>query len=97
MELENPDKKKKLKRIIAREGLVLLGIIFLGTLILLFSISLMNKNNILFRFLPLDYYTTEIVLAKILKAIGISITILGYPAYLLIRFINWAIKTLKEI
>jgi len=88
--------KKRIKRIIAREGLVLLGIILLGTLILIFSKCLLNKNNILFRFLPLDYYTTEVLLAKILEVIGISIIILGYPVYLLVRFVNWAIKTLNE-
>ena len=66
VEFQEPDKKKRIKRIIAREGLILLIII-----------------------------TTGIILVIINSVFGLYL-VFGYPIYLLIRFIIWAIKTLKE-
>jgi len=71
---DNPrelDCKKKIKRIIAREGLILLGFVGVG-----FLLQFSNKPD--------------------LSNIGIFLFLLGYPAYLLVRFIIWAIKTLKS-
>jgi len=59
-----------IKRIIAREGLVFIGIVGVG-LIIAFS--------------KYDY-----------GGLGTALVYIGYPIYLLIRFIIWAIKTLKE-
>ena len=69
VEFQELDKKKKIKRIIAREGLVILG--FVGLFIL----------NIFTNFGLGGWF--------------IFLNILGYPIYLIIRFIVWAVKTLK--
>jgi len=67
--------KKKIKRIIAREGLILLGFAFL-TMIGGVLASYAVNNEVLFVFAILLFFS--------------------YPFYLIIRFILWAIKTLKE-
>lgn len=76
--------KKNIKRIIAREGLIIVGIAVTGGLILLFSIMLPEKTS---------YRET-------LGVIGSSILIYSwniiYLFYLLIRFIIWALRTLRE-
>lgn len=67
---------KNLKKIIAKEGLILLGIILLG------FCSMFLGDAILRNFM--------------MGSVGIVILLIGYPVYLLIRFIFWAIKTLRE-
>jgi len=67
--------KKKIKRIIAREGLILLGFAFL-TMIGGVLASYAVNNEVLFVFAILLFFS--------------------YPFYLIIRFILWAIKMLKE-
>lgn len=72
--------KVKLKKVIAREGLVLLACIFIPllTIFLYGLIPFAEKNNgIIFGILFLAIYFT-------------------YPVCLIIRFIFWSIKTLKE-
>ena len=64
-----------IKKIIAREGLVLLGIMLVG--LLFFFVGVFMSN------------------VALIGEIGYFILVLGYPAYLLIRFILWAVKTLK--
>lgn len=63
---------KKVKRIIAREGLIIIGVY--GTALLLVFIG----SNTFFNF------------------IGLFLGYIGYPFYLLIRFIIWAVNTLKK-
>ena len=70
VEFQEPDRKKRIKRIIAREGLII--IIFTTT----FFIGWWNLGNFL----------------QHLFFIGLF----GYPFYLLIRFILWAVRTLKQ-
>lgn len=41
-------------------------------------------------------YIRSMQLAKKIKSINIIVLFFGYPLYLLIRFIIWAIKALKE-
>lgn len=65
-----------IKKIIAREGLILLGFIIVGVS----GYLIMN-----FRY----------DLIRVGKA-GCFFLILGYPIYLIIRFILWAIKTLQK-
>lgn len=151
VEAQKPDRKKKIKRIIAREGLIILSII--GISIILFLISglipasstyiytcytgnreykielnwyqstytnddkskifeLLQKLNPKdfpldkdgYVWMPSDFKvsypdTKYNLLGHIKNAFynfGIFILITSYPLYLLIRFIPWAIKTLKE-
>ena len=90
VEFKEPDRKKKIKRILAREGLIF-------ALVIAISILLINSLNIysFIRF-PIggnDWVDTQWFW---LPTTG-SIILFGlYPLYLLVRFILWAIKTLKE-
>jgi len=93
--------KKKIKRIIAREGLIILSIISLGLLLIstpYIFLGIENFINIIFR--PssgrLLGWVSEPLYIRIPRNIGILLLYLGYPFYLIIRFILWAIKTLKE-
>jgi hypothetical protein len=124
--------KKHLKKIIAREGLIILGIIAVGLLVIT-TVGLYNKpssitdkqeKNQNFTSLTKEQfqkgreagYTVEQIadFEKIRKGkseileiektgkrearienIGLFILFLGYPAYLLFRFVIWAIRTLR--
>lgn len=78
---------KKIKRIIAKEGLILLGIIFIAGIIIFianrFPPRCIIEGN--FTIMP----TNKI-------ASGIYILIFVYLLYLLIRFLFWALRTLRE-
>lgn len=66
----------RIKRMLAREGLILLGFIIIGIsgyLIINFRYDLIQIGNA-----------------------GCLFLLIGYPIYLIIRFIVWAIKTLKR-
>ncbi len=89
-----------IKKIIAREGLVILGIIFLGLCIIgintlcnaIFVNTYINtpeENKIGWQVISYAHYDD-------INVFGILIICLGFPIYLIIRFIIWAIKTLKE-
>ena len=67
VEFQEPDKRKKIKRIIAREGLILFG--FIG----IFFLGLFINNPAVWLFPSW-----------------------GYPLYLLICFIIWAVRTFRE-
>jgi hypothetical protein len=67
--------KDKLKKIVAREGLVFLGILAIAAIVTTISDRIGDTNCFLY---------------------GFYISFLGYPIYLLIRFVLWAIKTLGE-
>ncbi len=75
--------KKDIKKIIAREGLILLGIIVLSAIII-FTLSITEFAVV-----------GEQVGQKIVTFVFI-LMLLGYPIYLLARFIIWAIRTLRE-
>lgn len=83
------------KKIIAREGLILLGFICGGAVIIgLTKLSyhifyLLTKPRLYDNLLIFEPFNT-------IKNIGLLIVVFGYFAYLLIRFIIWAIKTLKQ-
>ena len=74
----------KIKRIIAREGLIIVSIAITGGLIALFSIIL--PDNVSFK--------------ETLSMIGFAVLIYSwniiYLSYLVVRFIIWAIRTLKQ-
>lgn len=114
--------KKIVKKIIAREGLILLGIVGVGCIVLVTSGLYTNPRPIRIekatdketptdlltekRLTYLDtgerkiYRLSEITNAAQRQArvenVGFSILWLGYPIYLLIRFIIWAVKTLRK-
>lgn len=69
VEFQEPDKKKNIKRIIAREGLILL----VSVVLFFIGLALQSLNDV---FVVIGFF--------------------NYPAYLLVRFIIWAVRTLKE-
>jgi hypothetical protein len=84
--------KTQTKKIIAREGWVLIGIGLLG-IILCWSGA---KTGIRW-----ENYTTNTLGSKFLiywaeGTLGVLVLLFGYPTYLLIRFILWAVRTLKQ-
>jgi hypothetical protein len=85
--------KKQIKRIIAREGIVLLGFIASGLLLLLvmnFVICPQPKVSITVDELYFNRYP------PLVPYVGLYLMFFGYPCYLLIRFIIWAVRTLKN-
>ena len=77
----------KTKKIIAREGLIILGIIALITLSYILLPSLLQyKGDIFDKARGTD------------QAVSLcqNTTLLLYPVYLLIRFIIWAVRVLTE-
>jgi len=95
---------KKAKRIIAREGLILLGFISLGILIWglgeylnyrywHYDVKKVFPN-------PLSYeQEIGVGLANpyyLIIWIGNFFAFITYPAYLFIRFIVWAVRTLRQ-
>ena len=75
--------KNDTKKIVAREGLMLLGIILMSAIII-FALRITEFAIV-----------GEEIGQKIVTFVFILL-FLGYPIYLLIRFIIWAIKVLKE-
>lgn len=115
-------KKMSIKKIIAREGLVLLGIIGIGYIIMTTPDLYIKSRPIRIeqatnKETPIDLLTERRItyldtgerkiyrLSEINKArdrqervrnIGFVILLFGYPVYLLVRFIIWAIRTLRQ-
>jgi len=82
----------KTKRIIAREGLILLVTIGLG--IFLISIALYFRpslKDIFDEISPPNGFVQWGIIIKLAKAL-----IIAYPVSWLIRFVIWAVKTLKQ-
>ena len=81
---------KKFKKIIAREGLILLGLIISG-----FVLSLLSE-----KLYPVDllapYASIQVSIRNSLEELATFLVIFAYPSYLLIRFIIWAIRTLRQ-
>ncbi|MFC1674443.1 hypothetical protein ACFL1K_00910 [Candidatus Omnitrophota bacterium] len=134
-EFQEPDRKKKIKRIIEREELIFLGI-FVISFVLFYGGHTFNKKiyikyfdekvSLNERFLALDafnkefevkpkFYNRELLPQPLtsqeetmldrgynvypshyIKVVGAYLFVFVYPLYLLIRFIIWAIKALKE-
>ena len=90
-----------IKKIIAKEGLILLGIVILG-LILYFigrhlnNVYLIQYQEHRFKFVKNMQYSLVGYTPYIrIMSFGLSLAVFGYPVIALIRFILWAIKTLK--
>jgi hypothetical protein len=92
----------KVNKIIAREGLILLGIIILGLAVYfmgrhLNNIYLMQHQEAKFKIVQNMKYSLVGYTPYIkMMSFGLNIAIFGYPIVALIRFILWAIRTLKE-
>ena len=90
----------KIKRIIAREGLIIIGIMVFS-LCFYWLIELM-------RHLLATYFMSKVkdikdinglpnlMLFAYIKDFSILILVVSYPAYLMVRFILWAVKILKQ-
>lgn len=89
---------KSLKNIIAREGLIIIGIILASILIVYIpAIYLAIDNFIGVKLLGRRIIWEEApTLVQNIGYFGWFFLICAYPLYLLIRFIVWAIKTLKD-
>lgn len=74
-----------IKRIIAREGLILLAIIGVG-----FIFRIIGTSGHPFA------EWIDVTPLNLCNTFGRIIIISGYPFYLIIRFIFWAIRTLKQ-
>ena len=84
---------KIVKKIIAREGLIILATLILGSfLILLYPIL---KPDLISGMMGQAVVEYDMLVANRVLISGIILVSL-YPLYLLIRFIIWAIKTLRE-
>jgi len=94
--------KKQLKKIIAREGLILIGFILVILLLRCIPIVSLSIRNFIAhlahyikhskKYLVLIYDPGLNKWINILTGLVISV----YPLYWIIRFIIWAIKTLKQ-
>lgn len=82
----------KIKRIIAREGLILVCIVICG-LVTIFLGQLIHGYSIKGK----EVLTTEELFSRnLIEKVGVYLLYLGYPIYLLIRFILWAVRTLRK-
>lgn len=86
--------KKTIKQIIAREGLIFLSILVVSGIIMLMGLWLSS--------LPLDlldktfWENQRRVIGEAISVFGFISIYAGYPFYLLIRFIVWAVRTMRE-
>ena len=86
----NIDKKNKIKKIIAREGLILIGVVLFGLFI-----KWLAESRMLY--VTSEWHGYEVLEPKCdinwIRSLGRLILFFGYPIYLLIRFIIWALRT----
>lgn len=91
-----------IKKSIAREGLIFLGIAVLGLIVYFISRHL---NGIYLR----EHWESKFKVIQNMKyslvgytpyirmmSLGLNIAMFGYPVVALIRFILWALRTLRE-
>ncbi len=94
--------KMKIKKIIAREGLILLGIAIVGLAVYfigrhLNNVYLIQHQEAKFKVMQNMKYSLMGYTPYIrMMSFGLNIAIFGYPIIALIRFILWAVRTLKE-
>lgn len=87
--------KKTIKQIIAREGLIFLSILVVSGIIMLMGLWL----SLLPRDLLDDktfWNNQHCAIGEIISVSGFIFIYAGYPFYLFIRFIIWALRTLRE-
>ncbi len=92
----------KVKKIIAREGLILLGFVILGLIVYfigrhLNNVYLIQHQDVKVKVMQNMQYSLVGYSPYIrIKSLGIAIVLFGYPLIAAIRFIFWAVKTLKQ-
>ncbi|MCX5715281.1 MAG: hypothetical protein NTV07_00090 [Candidatus Omnitrophica bacterium] len=88
---------KNLKKIVTREALIISGIMMLSVMLVWISVpaghhyeyfSTIGLKN------PYPFFGDHIF--ALLYAIGVRLAFFGYPVYLAIRSIVWAIRALKK-
>ncbi len=90
------------KKIVAREGSILLGIVIAGLVVYfigrhLNNVYLIQHQEAKFKVVQNMKYSLVGYTPYIrMMSFGFNIAIFGYPIIASIRFILWAIKTLKE-
>ena len=91
-----------IKKIIAREGLILLSIAILGLTLYfigkhLNSVYLIQHQVTRFKSIQnMQYSLVGYTPYVRMMSFGLNVAIFGYPIITLIRFALWAVKTLKE-
>lgn len=91
-----------IKKIIAKEGLILLGIAILGLAVYfigrhLNNVYLIQHQEAKFKIMQnMKYSLVGYSPYMRMMSFGLNIAIFGYPIVAFIRFIFWAISTLKE-
>ncbi len=92
----------KIKKTIAKEGLILLGIVILGLAVYfigrhLNNVYLIQHQEAKFKIMQNMKYSLLGYTPYIrMMFFGLNIAIFGYPIIAFIRFVLWAIRTLKE-
>ncbi len=81
--------KTQLKRLVAREGLILLGIALAGFLFEVAMVTRLNMRGSLSHSRITYLYDLDGCLGRAARFL-----IYGYPAYLVVRFVVWSVKTL---
>lgn len=83
---------KPIKKIIAREGLIICSIIIAGMTLMLIGEHISQYTKL--KPLP-EGFVLDPDGEPFIYGWGVLLLIGGYPLYLLIRFIIWAIRTLR--
>lgn len=91
----------KIKKIIAKEGLILLGIVIAGLAVYfiarhLNNVYLIQHQEAKFKVVQNMKYSLVGYTPYIrMMSLGLNIAIFAYPVTALIRFVLWAVKMLK--
>ena len=92
----------KIKKTIAKEGLIFLGIVILGLAVYfigrhLNNVYLIQHHETKFKVMQnMKYSLVGYTPYMRTMSFGLNIAIFGYPIIAFIRFVLWAIRTLKE-
>lgn len=90
-----PDRKKKIKRIIVREVLIFFGILVISVIVMQVGNSIIPKFGY-GRHYSSPELRAEFILGVRINHIGTYLFFFGYPFCLFIRFIIWAVRTVRE-
>lgn len=91
-----------IKKVIAKEGLILLGTVILGLAVYFISrhfnnVYLIQHQGVKFKVTQNMQYALVGYTPYIrMMSFGLNIAIFGYPIIAFVRFILWAIKMLKQ-
>ena len=83
---------EKVKKIIAREGLIIIGFVFI--FILFYWTG--THTQIQWEQYRKEPKPNQLLISWANGTLGYYVALIGYPIYLIVRFIIWAIRTLKQ-